>query len=140
VDGEGAIDKKKIADIIFEDDEMRKAFEGIIHPLVMDKVRARIAASDAEVAVVEVPMLFEGGHESGFDKVIAVYADENVALDRLTMAGIPREDIVRRLMCQMPIAEKISRSDFAIDNNGTPEEVKPKVRQIMRALKAEASG
>lgn len=140
VDEQGGLDRKKVADIIFTDDDMRRAFEGMIHPLVMGEVQRRVEESGAEVAVVEVPMLFESALEDRFDRKIAVYADENVAIDRLTAAGMDREDIVRRLVCQMPIAEKISRSDYTIDNNGSPEEMKPKVRQIYRVLMAEVAG
>ncbi len=136
---DGALDKGAVADIIFADDDLRGAFEGMIHPLVLDRVNELIAASGADIAVVEVPMLFENGYESQFARTITIYADENVALDRLDEAGIPRKDAVRRLMCQMPISEKISRSDFTIDNNGAPEEMVPRVRQIYRALVAQGS-
>ncbi len=138
VDASGALNKQAVADIIFTDDEIRAAYEGIIHPIVIARVNELVAASGAKIAVVEVPMLFENGYESQFSRTITVYADENVALDRLTMAGVSREDAVRRLMCQMPIAEKISRSDFTIDNNGAPGDVIPRVRQISRALLAQA--
>lgn len=136
---DGALDKRAVADIIFNDDDLRSAYEGIIHPFVWDRVNELIAASGADMAVVEVPMLFENGYESQFARSITIYADENVALDRLDEAGVPREDAVRRLMCQMPIADKISRSDFTIDNNGAPQEMVPRVRQIYRALAAQDS-
>lgn len=136
-DESGELDKRAVADIIFNDDDLRGAYEGIIHPLVFDRVNELIAASGVEIAVVEVPMLFENGYESRFDRTITVYADENVALDRLDVAGMDREDAVRRLMCQMPISDKISRSDYTIDNNGAPEEMVPRVHQIYRALVAQ---
>ncbi len=139
ISADGQLDKGAVADIIFGDDDLRAAYEGIIHPYVFDRVDELIAASGADIAVVEVPMLFENGYESRFARTITIYADENVALDRLDEAGIPRDDAVRRLMCQMPIAEKISLSDFTIDNNGAPEEMVPRVRQIHRALVAQNS-
>ena len=71
---------------------------------------------------------------------VRIYTDEGIALDRLTLMGMSREDAVRRLMCQMPITQKISRSDFIIDNSGSPEEIRPKIRQIHRVLLAEALG
>ena len=135
----GELDKRAVADIIFGDDDLRGAYEGILHPLVFDRVNELITASGVDIAVVEVPMLFENGYESRFARSITIYADENVALDRLDEAGFSREDAVRRLMCQMPIAEKISRSDFTIDNNGAPEDVRPRAHQIYRALVAQGS-
>ncbi|MCK4911740.1 MAG: dephospho-CoA kinase [Thermodesulfovibrionales bacterium] len=133
----GELDKRAVADVIFGDEDLRGAYEGIIHPLVFDRVNELIAASGVDIAVVEVPMLFENGYESQFSRTITIYADENVALDRMDEAGFSRDDAVRRLTCQMPIADKISRSDFTIDNNGAPEDVRPRVHQIYRALVAQ---
>ncbi len=138
VDASGVLNKQAVANIIFSDDEIRAAYESMIHPLVIARINELVAASGAKIARVEIPLLFENGYESKFSRTITVYADENVALDRLNAAGIPREDAVRRLMCQMPIAEKISRSDFTIDNNGAPGDVIPRVRQISRVLLAQA--
>jgi dephospho-CoA kinase len=138
VNEDGTVNKKAVADIIFNDDDMRKAFEDIIHPMVIDRVNALIASSGETFAVVEVPLLFERSYENQFACSITVYAEESVAIDRLMEAGLEREDIVQRLMCQMPISEKITRSDFTIDNNGAPDEMLPRIKQISRALKAQA--
>ncbi len=138
VSDDGTLNKQRVAEIIFNDDDRRSAYEGIIHPLVFDRVNELLSASSEKIAVVEVPMLFENGYESRFARSITVYADEHIALDRLAVAGISRDEAVPRLMCQMPIAEKISKSDFTIDNNGSPAEIMPRVRQISRALLAQA--
>ena len=74
--------------------------------------------------------------EAGASVVLA--EDGQQAIDRLMEAGFEREDIVQRLMCQMPISEKISRSDFTVDNNGAPQEMLPRIKQISRALQAQA--
>lgn len=138
VGADGALDKQAVANIIFDSDSLRKSYEDLIHPMVLEQMNAMIASSGAEIVIVEVPMLFESGLTDGFKRTITIYAEEHMALERLNSSGIAREDAVRRLMCQMPITEKISRSDFTIDNNGAPEELLTRVSQIYRALQKQA--
>lgn len=138
-DSEGRLIKEKVSNKVFADEGLRRAMEDVLHPLVFERVDRLAAGAKAEVVVVEATLIFERGHEGRFDKTITVYTDEETALARLDATGIPREEGVRRLASQMPIAEKTRRSDFAIDNSGTPEETRAKVRRVYRALEQEAA-
>jgi dephospho-CoA kinase len=135
---DGSLDRKAVADIIFEDDARREAYEALIHPLVFEMLDSLLRGVTADVVLVEVPLLYEGGHEIRFKRVVAVYTDENVALERIQDAGRDRMDAARRLMVQMPVGEKVRRSTYTIDNNGTPELAAAQARQVYRALLAEA--
>ncbi len=112
------LSKKKLAELIFTDRPAREAVEGIIHPMVMERIEAELSKSGAEMAVVEVPLLYEKGYEDIFDKVIAVYADEQTALARLGESGVSRESARRRLAVQMPADQKIKKADYVINNQG----------------------
>ena len=68
ISDDGTLNKQAVAEIIFNDDDLRSAYEGIIHPLVFDRVNELLAGSSEKIAVVEVPMLFENGYESSTRK------------------------------------------------------------------------
>lgn len=130
----GGLSKERVAEIIFADEEKRKALEALLHPLVFERVEEMIRAEEekatAGVAVVEVPLLFEGGYEGRFQKTVTVYCGEALAIERLEAAGVGRAAAAARIESQMPIEEKIRRSDYIIDNSGTAEEAAKRVRQI----------
>lgn len=136
---DGGINKRAVAAVIFNDDEIRERYEAMIHPLVFQAVDQAIQQVKGDVVIVEVPMLFESGHVQRFHKTITVYSDENVAIDRLESAGKDKAEIVARLGCQMPIQEKVKLANYTVDNNGETNIMLAQVKQVYRALKAEAA-
>jgi dephospho-CoA kinase len=138
-DAGGGLLKERVAEIIFADAEKRKALEALLHPLVFARVEEMIRAEEekapAGVAVVEAPLLFEGGHEGRFHKTVTVYCEEALAIERLEAAGVERAAAAARIESQMPIEEKIRRSDYIIENSGTAAEAGKRVRQIYGMLR-----
>lgn len=132
----GGIAKEKVAEMIFRDQEKRKALEGLLHPLVLERVQEMARGREREVVVVEVPLLFEGGYEGRFLRTVTVCSDEETALRRLLGNGVPREDALMRMKAQMPIGEKMRRADFVIENNGSVEELRGHVMRVYNALRA----
>lgn len=130
------IDKSKVAEIIFTDKDKRERLESFLHPLVIKRMKEQLKGMDKKnIVIVEIPLLFEKGYEGEFDKTITVYADTATAMKRLLDKGIVRNDALMRLRAQMPVEEKIKRSDFVINNNGTIEETKRQVLDIYEKLK-----
>lgn len=130
------LNRSRIAKIIFEDKEKRELLEGFLHPLVIERMRNFLKKRDEkEIIIVEIPLLFEKGYEREFDKVITVYTDAETALKRLSDKGTGRNEALMRLRAQMSVEEKIKRSDFVINNNGTIEETKKQVLDIYEKLK-----
>lgn len=137
--GGGRLDRPALASIIFRDTEKREALEGILHPLVFERLESFLAETEgrrsaAEVVVVEIPLLFEKGYMQRFDRKITVYTDEEVALSRLEQKGIARGQALSRLQTQMAIEEKIRMADFRIDNGGTLRETAEQVQTIYARL------
>lgn len=125
------LNKAKIAEIVFSDRDRRERLEGLLHPLVMERMREFLSKIDkSRVVIIEIPLLFEKGFEREFDKTITVYADRETAIKRLRDKGVGMDDALRRLQAQMPVEEKIKRSDFVINNNGTVEETRQQVFNI----------
>lgn len=134
-DPEGGLDRKKVADAIFKDAALRASLENLLHPLVFNGIDAVIAQREEDaIMVVEIPLLFERGYEKRFNRTITVFTDEATALARLEKKGIGRPEALQRLRAQLPIREKIGKSDFVIDNSGAPENVISGVKRIYEKL------
>ncbi len=130
------IDRSRVAEIIFSDKEKRDLLERLIHPLVIERMREFLKKKDRKrVIIVEIPLLFEKGYEDEFDKIITVYTDLETALKRLENKGIKRDQALMRLKAQMTVDEKIRRSDFVIDNNGTINDTKRQVIMIYNRVR-----
>jgi dephospho-CoA kinase len=113
---------------VFADDDELAWLEALLHPKVVREYTAWREAQTAEIAVVEVPLLFETGGEERFDRVVVITAPPHVRAARSAAATDARE---RRLM---PDAEKIRRADFAYVNDGTLEELDAFVADVMAQL------
>ena len=135
----GALDRKKVSAIIFSDDDLRRQYEAILHPLVFEQIQAAIRNVKTDVAIVEVPLLFEAAREGDFMYTITVYSDVGIAIDRMEGLGMTRAEAAERMMAQMPIAEKVQRASFTVDNNEDMRLTRVQVSKIMRALKAKAA-
>lgn len=136
LDRDGRLDKKAVAELIFNDPVLRKRVEAKLHPLVFERVNLIVdSLKGAErIIIVEVPLLFEGNYRDRFRKVITVYADEETALKRLEAAGVPRSEALLRLNSQMPIGRKKELADYTIDNSGSREETRERVREVCSSL------
>jgi dephospho-CoA kinase len=136
---EGDLDKKAIAGKIFHDRTMKDKLEAILHPLVFNEVKdftGRIKNRDSLV-IVEVPLLFEGDYQAGFEKIITVFTSDEIALDRLQRSGVSLSDAKARLKNQLPISRKKGRADYVIDNSGSKEDTKRQVEEVYRSLRRE---
>jgi len=132
----GSLNKRKVARMVFKDDALRRSLEDILHPLVFERINIFIRknAGKARIVVIEVPLLFERGYENRFNRTITVYSREEKALSRLEKQGIKRQETLQRLKSQLPIEDKIRRSDFIIDNNRSIKETNRQVKKIYQEL------
>jgi len=132
----GGLDKQKVASIIFSDNASRRSLEDILHPLVFEKIHRLLEHPDTakKIVVVEIPLLFERGYEDRFQCIITVQTELERALHRLEEKGVKREEALRRIRLQVPIEEKIRKSDFTVNNNGTTSEAEQQVRNIFEKL------
>jgi len=141
VDASGEIDRPALARIIFEDDEARRELNRITHPHIIERLKARIdrfresySGSDAVLAV-EIPLLYECGLEKTVDRVLVVAAEQDLQARRLTTrSGVGRDEALRRIASQIPISEKILRSDYVIRNDGSIEDLRRKVESLWHEI------
>ena len=136
LDSKGEIDRGTVAERVFSSDEERRWLEDLVHPRVFAAWQEAFAAAPEKRWAVEVPLLFERGLEKGFDFTVCVALSPEQQLARLEERGIPRALAGRRISKQLPLAQKIDRSDFVLWNEGSPEFLEAQVDRMVRGLAA----
>jgi dephospho-CoA kinase len=137
--GEG-VDRNRVGEIVFSDPGELAFLEGVLHPRVGVHVldwRQNLGA-DVEVAVVEVPLLFEAAMEGAFDATVAVVAGDQIREARLRERGQP--GLEGREGRQLNQGEKERRADHVIRNEGSIEELESKVSELIDQIKSETAG
>jgi len=130
---DGTLDRPAVAKIVFQDTSARKFLEQTLHPLIRERWlqwKQQCEKEGEAVCVVIIPLLFETGMESDFDAVICLATTPEIQRQRLLKRGMSEEDIHRRIMNQWPIEEKMCRSQFVVENNGTPQEMAKQLEKI----------
>jgi dephospho-CoA kinase len=139
--GEGTIDRARLAEMIFLIPAERQQLNQITHPAIGDIADRRISELRKDPAVpliiYEAPLLFEAKAEERVDLILVVAATPEQQLERLMHRdNLSREEALLRISAQMPLAEKISRADILVENNGPPAETKKMIDQIFAELTA----
>ena len=133
-----SLNKKHIADMIFNDHAKRKSVEKIIHPEVLKLLKQAetkvLKKEQGAVIVFEVPLLFEAGYEKHFDKIVVVYSNRVNAVKRLAGKGFSKNEAISRMRAQIPVSVKLKLSDYSINNNYGLQRTKKRVRRIFSEL------
>jgi len=139
----GALDRQKLASVVFMDPGARRDLEAIIHPQVQRATDAWFDSLDParySVAIADIPLLYEVGRERDFDAVIVTAVDPETQVRRvIDRDGASEEDARLRLAAQLPIEEKVKRADFVIRTDGTVEQTQEQVRRVLDQLQADAA-
>ncbi|MBS0245919.1 MAG: dephospho-CoA kinase [Proteobacteria bacterium] len=131
----GKVDRVKLGAQVIGNAEAIKRLEQIVHPLVAqkrDEFLAESKRSGADVAVLDIPLLYETRGETRCDAVVVVSAPEDVQRQRvLARPGMTQERLVAILAKQMPDAEKRRRADFIVDTSRGFDAARQQVREIL---------
>ena len=135
---DGAVDRTRLAEALGKDDTAFRRLEAIVHPLVAQGRAAELEAArtaGVELAVLDIPLLFETGGDRAVDAVVVVTADPAMQAERvLARPGMTRERFDAILARQMPDAEKRARADFVIDTGRGLEAARDEVEAIVAAV------
>ena len=131
---DGRVDRTKVGEIVFSDPDALKWLEAQIHPLVGERIGAWIGSlgKEVEIAVVEVPLLFETEMEPVFDTTVAVVTSDEVRRSRAEARG--HALVAERDARQLPQEEKAARAEHVIENDGTREELERRLSALVAKL------
>ena len=136
---DGAVNRARLGERVLSDPLALKRLEAIVHPLVRrdeERFLAEAEAAGAEVAVLNIPLLFESGGERRCDAVVVVSAPAEVQRERvMSRPGMTEEKFTRLLAQQVPDAEKRRRADFVVDSSKDFDSTRTQVRAILDAAK-----
>ncbi len=124
-----------LRDAIRADDTLLTKIEAIVHPMVKASRTDFIAETKADIAVFDIPLLFETKSEANFDAIACVYTDADTQKQRVLARGnMSEDDLALILSRQMPIDEKRKRADFAIKTD-TLDHAKQQVSAILDTIR-----
>ncbi len=135
--GDGTIDRRILGDIVFNDEAQRQRLNALLHPAVRRAIQSWLgqqAGNGTRMAAAVIPLLFEAGMDEGWDAVVCVACSPAVQMERLRSRGLDESACRARLGAQMPLDEKVRRSDFTIWNDGSPDELSELVRQALKGI------
>src|SRR5690625_199554 len=122
---DGTLNRKALGNIVFKDEAKRKELNDIIHPAIrkeMVRQRDEWVEKGAQCVVLDIPLLYEGGLTHFVDKVIVVFVEPEIQLQRIIARDqCTEEEAQNRINAQIPVAEKAAKADAIIDNNSTKE-------------------
>ena len=135
---DGAIDRERLAGIVFSDPSRRALLERITHPAILAAMREsleHLALEGHSAAIVEAALIHESGRKGILTAVISVRCDPSVQLRRLAgRGGMTREQAEARVAAQMDPEAKARASDYVIDNSGNIESTRRQVERLARIL------
>ena len=121
-----------MAELVFNESDLRKKLESIIHPLVREAAEklARKLPSGA-ILVNQIPLLVESDGAKRFDYVVTVSADEDIRRERLRSRGLKDYEITQRLAAQVSDVEREKIANYIIRNDGSIDELTSAVEILM---------
>ena len=139
LDAGGAIDRRRLAALVFADPQRLEKLNAIVHPAVHrmqhELERGFRAVAPDGMIVVEAAILIETGTYKNYDRIILVVCTEEQQIERaMSRDGVSREEVEARLRRQLPLAEKRKFADYVIDTSGAKEDTVQQTQVVYHAL------
>jgi dephospho-CoA kinase len=140
----GALDRGKLAAIVFANEEKRKTLNSIVHPLVIEAQDGWLSETERRdpdgIAIVDAALMIESGGYRRFDKLIVVWCKPDIQLQRLmARSGLSEQEARQRIASQMPQEEKKKFADHLIDTSGGFDETRTQVDSLFVELRHQMS-
>jgi len=136
IQADGSVDRKKLGELIFNDDTLRHKLNAIVHPLVEESMEKWLQGEHAGIPVVVIPLLFELGWERRYDSVVTLACERELQIARLVKKrGCTEQEAESRLASQLSASEKAARADIVVINNGSAEALRNEAERVSRLLK-----
>ncbi|MGE0267668.1 MAG: dephospho-CoA kinase [Candidatus Omnitrophota bacterium] len=131
----GGVNRRALAEIVFNDAVKLRKLESILHPLVRSMIKMQLKGLRNKgykgVVVLDVPLLFESEMDRDVDMTIVVKTSRDIQIQRaIKNLNLTKKEVLSRIKLQMPVKEKIRLADVVIDNSKSKIETNKKVKQI----------
>jgi dephospho-CoA kinase len=143
VGADGAVDRRALAAVVFADPRALADLNAIVHPKVRAEIARRIAdeesnAAASPVALVDAALLVESGIHRDLDALIVVACTEATQVARaVARGGLTEAEARARVAAQAPLREKLAAADYVIENEGSLDETRRRVREVWKDLNAQ---
>jgi len=129
----GVISREKLGKLVFSNPEIKKKLEDILYPYVRVEIsRFFVRNRNSKYVFASVPQLYEAGMESLFDKVLFVYCNDDIRLNRLMARNHYSEEYAKiRMNAQLSQDEKVKKADWVVYNNSSVEELNNQISKII---------
>lgn len=131
----GTAKRHKLAALVFNNKNLLRKLNNIIHPAVIRRIKRQIIDAPGEAIVLDAPLLIEAGLVKLIDKLIVVKLSRKEQIKRLIKkTGLNKKDLTKRIDAQIPLKYKVILADFIIDNSGTVKGTRRQVGEICKIL------
>jgi len=133
------LNRKKLAQIVFNDKEQLEKLNNIVHPKTRKHMYDFILNNmNKELCFVESAIMFDSGLNELMDKVICVYAPEDIRINRvIERNNKTKEEVLNRINNQLNEKERLSKSDYVIHNDRPLNEVKENLLRLVENILTE---
>lgn len=133
---DGQLDRARLAQRVFNDPAALAQLNDLYQPELLDTLTAALASATGELVVGDIPLLYEGGWTPAFDGVAVVTLPEALQKQRLMARdGLSAAAAQARIAAQLPLADKVARADFVIDNGRGPAVRQAQVAALIAQLR-----
>ncbi|MGL5694262.1 MAG: dephospho-CoA kinase [Peptostreptococcaceae bacterium] len=135
----GTLNRKALGNIVFNDDAKLVELNSLTHPRIkeqiLDKVE-KIKKENKKIVIIDAALLVEGGYLDILDKLLVVYCNENIQINRIMNRDLcSKEQALSRINSQLSQKEKMSYGDYIIDNSKTVEELEKNAHEFINYVK-----
>lgn len=138
IGADGAVDRKRLAEIVFSDREKLQKLNKISHFYVIGRIREIIGENEGKNyrgAIVDAPVLFESGFDSECDAIVAVIADKDIRIARILLRdSVTAEAAEQRIKNQISDEYLVERANYVIENNGSLSQLASAVRSVIEKI------
>lgn len=141
---DGHLNRRRIGQIAFADPAEKRWLDATAHPVIrraIERELERAEAAGESAVILDIPLLFETGWQTHVDETWLIDVPEPLQLMRLQRRnGYSREEAKRRIAAQMPLSKKCQLADVIIDNSGTEQELRERLRALWQKQPHQAAG
>jgi dephospho-CoA kinase len=131
IDATGHLDRQKLKQRIFANDEERNKLEAILHPRIRESLLAKLNSCTAPYCIAVIPLLVEKHWQQVVDRVLLVDVSEATQIRRTHQRDQLSDEVIKRIIdSQANREQRLAVADDVIDNNSTPDQLQARVQEL----------